>query len=201
MLKSINKVTKTLMLGDFFLNSAWGFVSPFFAIFIVENITKGNPAKAAEVAGFATLTYWATKSCLQIPIGNYLDKNHGEKDTFWFIFLGMLIMGFTPFGYLLSKFPWQIYLSQIIYAVGAAMYVPAFYSGFTKFIDKGKEAFEWGLDSTSLGFGIGITGALGGVIYSVFDYRFIFVLAAAINLVSAFLILLVKKEIYEKKSL
>lgn len=199
MLKSINKVIKVLIASDCILNSAWGFLAPVFAIFIVEKITLGDIAEGARVVGFATLIYWITKSFIQIPVGKFLDRNYGEKDTFWFTFLGRFIMAFTPFGYLFSTMIWHIYFWQIIYAFGSAMVVPSFYSIFTKFIDKGQEAFEWGLDSTTLGFGIGITGALGGILYSFFGPQIIFILVGVVNIISALLLFLIKKEIYQKK--
>jgi len=198
MLKSVNKVIKILIASECILNSAWGFLGPVFAIFIVQKITQNDIAKAAEVAGFATLVYWVVKSLLQIPISRYLDINHGEKDTFWFNFLGRLVMAITPFGYLFSTTVWHIYFWQIIYAAGSAMMIPSFYSLFTKFIDKRKEAFEWGLNSTMLGFGVGIAGAAGGIIYASFGYQTIFILVGVINIISAFLNFVVKEEVYDK---
>ena len=103
MFKSINKVIKILVVSDFFLNSAWGLLAPIFALFIVQNITFGNTAQAAKVAGFSTLCYWAVKSFLQIPIAKYLDKNHGEKDDFLFIVLGTFLTGLVPIGYFFSS--------------------------------------------------------------------------------------------------
>ena len=38
MLKSVNKIVKTLVFSNFFLNSAWGLLAPIFAIFIIQNI-------------------------------------------------------------------------------------------------------------------------------------------------------------------
>lgn len=192
----LNKVIKILILSEGLLNSAWGFLGPIFAIFIIENITLGNAGQAAEVAGFSSLVYWMVKSFIQIPIGKYLDKNHGERDTFWFSFFGRLIIGITPFGYLFSSLVWHIYALQILYALGSAMIIPSFYSLFTKFLDKGQEAFEWGMNSTVLGFGMGITGALGGILYSSFGYQIIFILVGSISIVSAFSLFIVKKEIF-----
>ena len=89
----VNKVIKTLIISDFFLHSGWGFFAPIFAIFIAENIVMENPVEAAKVAGFAAAAYWITKSLLQIPIGHYLDKRHGEKDDFWFMVSGLFLAG------------------------------------------------------------------------------------------------------------
>lgn len=195
MFKSINKVIKTLIVSDFFLNSAWGLIAPVFALFIVQNITVGNTTEAAKVAGFATLFYWTTKAILQIPIGKYLDKNHGERDDYWFMVIGTFLLCLAPFGFLISSLPWHIYILQVLHAIAMAMNIPAWYAIFTRHIDKGKEAFEWGLNSTSLSFGIGITGAVGGVMASLFGFKIIFILVGIFNIISALILLLIRKKI------
>jgi len=112
-----------MIASDFVLNLGWGLLGPVFAIFIVQNITTGSTAEAAKIAGFASLFYWVTKAIFQIPIGRYLDKNHGEKDDFWFMVMGTFIAGFIPLGYLFAFAPWHIYLLQMIYAFGMSMMV------------------------------------------------------------------------------
>lgn len=195
MLKSINKVIKIFIISDFFFQSGWGLIGPVFAIFIIEKITFDNPAKAAEVAGFAALFYWIVKSLLQIPIGQHLDKNHGEKDDFWFMVLGTFITGLVPFGFLISSKAWHIYGWQILQGVGMAMVIPAWSAIFTRHIDKGREAFEWGARSTVLGFATGIAGGIGGVIAALFGFKMVFILVGAFTIISAFLLLLIHKQI------
>lgn len=187
-------------MSDFFFNCAWGLVSPIFALFIIQKIT-GDIAKAAEVVGFAALFYWVIKSIMQIPIGKYLDRNHGEKDDFWFMFIGHLIAGLVPLGYLFAHNYWHIYFLQIIYAVGMAMLVPSWLAVLGRHIDKGKEAFEWGLSSTAFGFATGIAGALGGIIAASFNFELIFILCGVINLISTFALLYIRKELYKGENI
>lgn len=198
MFKSLNKVIKVLILSDFFLNSAWGLIVPIFALFIVQNITVGSTAQAAKVAGFATFFYWVSKSILQIPIARYLDKNHGEKDDFWFMVVGMFLLVLPPIGFLFSSLAWHIYLLQALHALGMAMAIPSWYAIFTRHIDKGKEAFEWALNSSSLSLGMGITGAIGGIMAAAFGFKIIFILVAALNMISALCLLFIRKEIGPK---
>jgi len=198
MLKSINKVIKVFIISDFFFQYGWGLIAPVFAIFIVENITVNNPTEAAKVAGFSALAYWVVKSFLQIPIGQYLDKNHGEKDDFWSMVLGTFITGLVPFGYLISSQPWHIYGCQILQGIGMAMVIPAWSAIFTRHIDKGKEAFEWSVRSTVLGFATGIAGAIGGVIAALFGFKTIFVLVGILNIISAVLLFSIQEEVSPK---
>lgn len=193
--KIVNKIVKILITSDFFLNLGWGLLGPIFAIFIVQNIAVENVSEAAKVAGFASLSYWAVKSMLQIPIGHYLDRNHGEKDDFWFMITGTFIAGFIPLGYLISSQPWHIYTLQIIYAVGMSMVFPSWLAIFSRHIDKGKEALEWGMESTFLGAGAGIAGGLGGVIASVFGFNIVFIIVSFFTFFSTLLLLFIKNDI------
>ena len=195
MLNSINKVIKIFITSDLFLNWGWGLLGPVFAIFIVKNIAAGNVAQGAEIAGFAALTYWMVKSSLQIPVGKYLDKNHGEKDDFWFMVLGTFLVGLVPLGYLISSLPWHIYGLQALHGIAMALVVPSWSAMFTRHIDKGKEAFEWGTRSTIIGFAIGIAGAIGGILVAILGFKIIFIMVGTFSIISAALLLLIYKEI------
>lgn len=194
MFKRVNKIIKVIIYWDIVINSAWGLLGPVFAIFIVQTIAVGDAAQGAKVAGFASLAYWITKSILQIPIGHYLDKNHGERDDFWFTVVGTLLTGLVPFGYLVSSLPWHIYAFQALHAIGMSMVIPSAYAIFTRHIDKGRESYEWGLDSTLLGAGVGITGAVGGTLAAYFGFQAIFILTGTFTIISAFLWFWIKKE-------
>lgn len=195
MKKIINKVIRFMIYSDFVFHSGWGFLGPVFAIFIVQNIAAGDPIEGAKIAGFASLSYWIVKSSLQIPIGKNLDKNHGEKDDFRFMVFGTFLTGLVPFGFMISSQPWHIYAFHILHAVGMAMVVPSWSAIFTRHIDKGREAFEWSLRSTTLGFAAGITGALGGILVAICGFNIIFILAGSLSIVSSFILLGIDKEI------
>lgn len=164
MFKDISKVIKVLVFSDLILLFGWGLITPILAIFIVENIKGGN----TQVAGIAVGIYWVLKSLLQIPVGRYLDKNHGEKDDYYFLIGGILLASFVPLGFIFATLPWHMYLLQVIQAVGMAVAIPAWCGIFTRHIDKGKEAQSWALDSSALGIGAGAAGIIGGVVAKTF---------------------------------
>ena len=195
MFKSINKIIKILTFSDVLLLTGFGFIAPIFAIFINEKITFGNPAEAAKVAGFAMAIYWGFKSLIQIPIGNYLDKNHGERDDIIFVILGNIIAAFSVFAYIFSSTPFHIYLIQVFYAIGMAMNIPGWTAIFTRHIDKGKEAFEWATRSTVIGLGAGISGALGGLFVAQFGFNSLFIIVGIFVLLSALLLFIILWEI------
>lgn len=190
-MSKINKVIKFLISSDLLLNSGWGLLAPVFAIFIVQNIQGGD----AKVAGIAAAIYWLVKSTLQIPIGHYLDKNHGEKDDFHFMFWGTFLAGLVPFGFIFASMTWHIYFLQFFHALGMAMAIPSWSAIFTRHIDKGKEAFEWGLESTALGIGAGVAGAVGGILAATFGFKIIFILVGSLTILSSILLLFIYRAI------
>lgn len=198
MLKSVNKVIKVLVLGDMFLNSGWGLVAPVFAIYIIQNIKGGDMV----VAGFAAAVYWVIKSLIQMPFAKYLDRNHGEKDDFYAVFFGLLIVSFVPLGYIASTLTWHIYAFQVLYAIGMAMVVPAWFGLYTRHIDKGKEAYEWSVYSTSLGFIVGIFGAIGAIIAATVGFKIIFIIISLFTFLAAIIFYSLRDEItikYDRK--
>lgn len=198
MANPINKVIKVLISSDVLLLTGFGFISPIFAIFIAQRIALGDTVEAVKVAGFVMAIYWGVKSILQIPIGKYLDKNHGEKDDLYFVMIGNSLAALAAFGYIFSSLAWHIYLLQGIYSLGMAMNIPGWTAIFTRHIDKGQVAFEWATRSTFIGIGAGAAGALGGIIASSFGFNILFVGVGIFALLSALLPLLILKTITPK---
>lgn len=198
MAKPINKVIKILISSDVLLLTGFGFISPIFAIFIAQRIMVGDTAEAAKVAGFAMAVYWGVKSILQIPFGKYLDKKHGEKDDLYFVIIGNVLAACSVFGYIISSQAWHIYLFQGIYSLGMAMNIPGWTAIFTRHVGKGQEAFEWATRSTVIGIGAGAAGASGGIVASQFGFNILFIGVGIFVLISAFLPLLIYKDIYHK---
>jgi len=192
--RKINKVIKVLVFSDLFLNAGWGLIGPILAIFIIDNIEGGS----VEVAGIAVGIYLLGKSFLQIPIANYLDINHGEKDDYLAMFLGTILTAITPIIFIFSTMPWHIYTAQIIYALGMAMAVPSWYAIFGRHIAKRREALCWGLDSTSVGLGAGLSGIIGGFLANYFGFIPLFIGVSVLSFIAAFLFLFIAKDILPK---
>ncbi|MBL7155009.1 MAG: MFS transporter [Candidatus Portnoybacteria bacterium] len=193
-MKPVNKVIKILILSDVALIAGLGFVAPIFAVFLTNQIKGGN----LEVVGYAAAIYCIVRSLVVVPIGQYLDKNHGEKDDLWFIIIGNVLAALAVFGYLFSRLPWHIYLLQAVYALGMGMNIPGYTAIFTRHIDKGREAFGWSVRAALIGIGTGVTGALGGIVANRFGFNTLFIGVVIFILLSAFLPLLISKEMLPK---
>lgn len=191
----INKVIKTLIANNVVLNLGWGLIVPLFAIFILQRVAVENVAQAAKIVGLSELIFYVTKSAAQIPIGRYLDKNHGEKDDFWFMVIGTFINAVIPIGYLFASQAWHIYVLQIVHGLATAMIFPSWAAMFTRHIDKNKEGVEWSLQSTSGNLAFGGAAALGGFALALFNFQLIFVFVSVFTFLSGILMFFIKEDI------
>ena len=190
----INKVIKTLILSDFFLQSGWGLIGPIFAVFIIKNIHGGSLA----MVGFAAATYWIVKSIFQPFIAYFFDLKKGEKDDFKFLIVGMYIANLIPLGYLLSSQIWQIFLLEFIRGLAMACVVPSWAGIFTRHINKGWEAFSWSVESTAIGFAFGFAAAFGGVMATILGFKTVFVLVSIFGLISSSVLLLIRHQLFPR---
>ncbi len=190
----INKVIQTLIMSDFLLQSGWGLIGPIFAIFLTGQIQGGD----LKLVGFVAASYWITKSIVQPFIARYLDKNHGEKDDFAYLVIGMYVANLIPLGYLFSSQPWHILTLESIRGLAMACVVPTWSAIFTRHIDKGREAFSWSLESTGIGFAAAFSGAFGGLLASVLGFKVVFILVSIFGLMSSSFLLLIRHQIFPK---
>jgi MFS family permease len=188
---SINKIVFFLIKADFFFFSALGLVAPTFAVFLTDKLKDGS----LEVAGFATAIYWIAKSIFEIPIAKFLDKRKGERDDLLFLVAGYSIVALIHFGYTFATMSWHMYILEFIYGIAMAMAMPGWSAIFTRHIDKGKEGFEWSIEHATYSIGIGITGALGGIIVANYGFNVVFVLAGVVALIGALIPLFVLKDV------
>ena len=186
-----NKIIKYLILSDVAFWTGWGFLTPVFAIFIVGEIQGGT----ALTVGIASAIYWILSSLLRLPIGMFLDGCRGEKDDYLFLVFGLFIAALVPFGFLFSELPWHIYALQAVYAIGMAMSLSGWTAIFTRHIDKGKEATEWGLDATLLGLGMGISGIVGGWAVLNFGFAPVFITVGVLGIIGVILLLFLRNDI------
>src|SRR3989338_2460360 len=128
---SLNRVVRYFIIGDFIMWSGWGLLDPLFSIFVIEKISGATLVSIGLLAAI----YWVGKGILQIPISLFLDKTDGERDDFYALIFGLMIMSVGAFSLILANTIWQIYLIQSIKAVGFALYIPAWSAIFSRHLD------------------------------------------------------------------
>lgn len=176
------------------MNGALSTIAPFFAVFVVENIEGGNP----QVVGFAVAAYWIVKSIFQLPIARWLDKTDGEFDEFWALAGSYFLSASVPIIYFFAESPWHIYLAQGLLGFFYAWAVPAWYSIFTRHLDKFRIGFEWSLYSVfSIGASASLAAAGAGILVERFGFKIVFLLASVIIAFSAISLLTIKKHLFK----
>lgn len=188
---SFNKIIRVLIISDLAIAFSIGLIAPLLAIFVIQSIEGGT----VQVVGFSVAIFWIVKSILQIPIGNYLDRNHGEKDDYWFLVIGTFASGLVPLFFIFINEVWQLYLLQALYAIALAIAIPPWGAIYTRHIDKGKEAKTWSVDSSALGIGAGIAGAVGGVIVTKMGFPALFIGVFILGMISTIILLTMRKNI------
>lgn len=191
----INKVILVVIISQFVLTTAFGLLAPIFAVFVTQRIVGGTIA----VVGFVISVYWIIKSVLQLFVARFIDRNHGEIDDFYFYLAGGFLNSIFISLYFFATEVWHVYALHSLIAVADAMLVPPFYAIFTRHIDSGQEGFEWSLYSSfSIGAGMALGGALGGVLATVAGFRVVFPLVGFLTLISTSMLLLLKPYIRPK---
>lgn len=185
-MSKVNRVVKILIYSDLIIVTAFALYGPIFAIFISQQIVGGG----VRVAGLAAAVYWVTRAIVQLPISRYLDRHDGERDDFWALVLGSLLISVVPFLYLFARAPEHVYALQFLYGLGDSLAVPTYLAVFGRHIDKGHTSGEWGLRSTIVGIGAALAGATGGLIADRFGFPAVLVLTSALSTVGSLMLLM-----------
>lgn len=191
----VNQVILIIVFADFLLITAFGFLTPIFAVYVTQQIHNGTVA----VVGFAITIYWTVKSVLQLFVARMIDKNHGEIDDFYVMVAGGLFNSIVITLFYFATETWHIYLLQLLMGVGDAFLVPPFYAIFTRHIDRGQEGFEWALYSSfSIGAGSALGGAFGGILGTIVGFKAVFPLVGLLAFLATIMLLFVRPYILPK---
>jgi MFS family permease len=183
----VNRVVGYFIFADLILFSGWGLISPIFSIFVIEKIAGSTLLHI----GIGAAVYWIVKSLIQLPLGRFLDAKENEKLSLYVLLSGLLMTSFAAFAFLFMTLTWHLYLVQFIHGLGMAFYVVSWYGIFSHHLDKNKAAFEWAMNSSSLGFASGIMALVGGYVANSFGFEYIFIAAGSLSALSAVVIFLV----------
>jgi MFS family permease len=144
---------------------AGGFFGPLYAVF-VEDI-GGD----LFTAGSAYALFSITSGVMLLLISRWEDHvKHQEK---LFVLSNVFACaGF--FGYLVVTTPWEMFLVQVIFGIEFAVGAPAFDSLYSRSLDRGRYASEWGtFESTRMAV-IGVAAVAGGAMADMYGFRVLF---------------------------
>ncbi len=175
----VNSIVRAYIISDSLLWSAWNFVTPIFAIFVVNNINGGN----VETASFGFSVYLISRVVLELIIGKLL-VNSSDKRKMKLAVAGMILLSFSYLGFAYTKEILGMYLFYIVAGMGLGIASPAKNALFSIHLDKSKEAVEWSLaDALAFG-GMAVASIAGGMIVKGFGFQTLFLLAFGVNLIA-----------------
>jgi MFS family permease len=166
---------KILLLYSLFITLAGGFLGPLYAVY-VQGIGGDLLTAGAAYAIFSIVA-----GILILLLAKWEDHiKHQEKLLIWGRGLGVL--GFL--GYLFIRTPIELFIVQLIFGISTAIGTPAFDSLYSKNLDRGKFASEWGMWESMHLIAIGISAIVGGYIAKNFGFRSLFVIMFVISIFS-----------------
>lgn len=190
----VSRIVRVFIASDFLLLAGWGLIGPIFALFVVERIPGAN----ALTVGLAASIYWLTKSVMQIPIANFLDKQKSERMSFYVLVVGLLLASLVAFSFALVRTARGLYLLEFLHSIAFGLYVPAWSGLFSHHLEAKHQSLDWSLDSTVVGIASGITGAAGGALAAAFGYNAIFIMTGGFTLLSVLVLLAAPQLIFPR---
>jgi DHA1 family quinolone resistance protein-like MFS transporter len=172
----INRTIRLLMISDIFVVTGFGLINPILAIYIKEDISGGT----IFAAGLASTLFLITKSAVQLPFSLYVDEHDNRKR--WLI-VGTVLIALVPFLYIFAYDVSIIYISQVIYGIGAGLAFPTWLAVWSAHLDKKHESFEWSLYSTLASLGAALTAMVGAGIAQFIGFTFTFALVGLLSLI------------------
>jgi len=188
-----NKIIRYLLVSDFIFYSGWGLILPVFAVYVIEHIEGGD----IMAVGIAEAVFLIVNSFLRVFCGIFLDGQPNEKTDYLFTVVGLFLASLVPFGYMAAANIWHIYLLEAARAAGLAMSISGWSAIFTRHIDKGREATEWGISAMSVGVGAGISGIIGGWAITRFGFNPVFITVGVVGIAGSLVLLVIRKD-FEK---
>lgn len=174
---NVNPLVKAFIISETFVWSSYNFVTPIFAIFVINNIAGGNVQTAAS----AFSIFLISRVIFDLISCRFVAGQSESKKMFATI-LGLFILSIGYFGFAFSRTISFLFFFYIISGMGLGIATPSKNSLFSTHLDKNKEPTEWGIYDAITFIGMASTAALGGFIANQYGFQFLFLLACGINL-------------------
>lgn len=180
------RARKILLSTEVVSTGTLGLLGPIYAIY-VERIGGDILEVSGTYAIFALI-----HGGLVMLLGKLTDRVKEQK---YFMSAGFLISAIGFLGYLFVKNLSQLVIVQTILGVAMAIMTPANYALYTKNLDRGKFATQWGTMEGIYYITQGLTAFIGGVIASWIGFGAIFIFMAGVSFLAGIYIWLLPKEV------
>ncbi len=184
--KTFNSSLKILLMTNAFILLAGAMLGPIYALFVKE---IGGDLLDASIAG-AVFAFAA--GITVVVSGKFGDS---VKENKFILLLGYFLMGLGFLLYMFVESLIVLLLVQVIIGLGEAVYAPIFDALYSKHLDRGKYATEWGVWESMDYFTSAFGAIAGGFFVTYFGFKAMFFLMALLCFSSCIYIWLVRKQL------
>ena len=165
-------------------------MNALLAIYLEEKFE----ANAIQVISIGFAIYLVSRSILQIPIAEMLDKHKSYIDETIVISISCFLVGICIYMLIFVTEPWHVYLIQSFFGLAIALNLPAWRKTMSRFIDRGYEATEFTIYDIINSLFIAVLTAIGGYIVSSYGgFIALFIVAGTISIMGSFVTLYLLK--------
>ena len=163
----MRKILKVLIATSVLFTMAGGMLGPIYAIFVKE--IGGDILSAGE----AYAVFALAAGLITLVISKWEDHiKHIEK----LVVFGYLLSTIGFFAHLYVKTPYHLFLVQMLFGFSAAILNPAYDALYSKYLQKGKIASQWGLWEAENMIVTAIASVIGAYVAKVYGFKTLLVL-------------------------
>lgn len=171
----MNDHLRVLLITNSIVMFAAAMLGPIYALFVA------NIGGSILDAGLAYSVYSIVSGLVMIVSGKYSDKFRKEK---YAMLVGYFLLSMAFFSYTLVDSVTKLLLVQVLIGFGIAIYYPAYDALYSKNLDKGHFALEWGIDEAKNFFADALGASIGGFIAYKFGFDILFILMGIFTFIS-----------------
>jgi hypothetical protein len=173
----MNKISKYLLLASFIGTFAEQMITPIYAMFV------GKIGGSILDAGIGYAIFSILTGLIIVITGKI--KWFGQNLEL-LVFLGFTVASVGDFCYFFVHDTFGLFLVQATNGLSVGLLNPAWEALYTKDVEDGKEHESWSLWGGMVNISTGIAALVGAVVTTLFSFKAMFVLTAAINSVAIY---------------
>jgi MFS family permease len=185
----MNKGYKILLTASLLSGFADSLIGSFYAIFVQK-----IGGSILEI-GYSMTIFSISAGILIILVGKISDKISKKYITV----CGYLLFALGNFGFLFIKHPYQLFILQIVFALGVACLSGPMSSLFSQYIQKKNDGFQWSLGSGSSRIVTGLSVLTGTFILKYTGFKTLFLIMGILGLVATSIQMSLKEEDKQEK--
>jgi MFS family permease len=155
---------KILLLASLLANFGANLIGPFYAVFVQD-----IGGSILDI-GYTISIFSIAAGVLIIGVGKLSDKINRELITV----IGYYLFALGSLGYLVISTPNQLFILQIVFALGTACLAAPLKALFARFIQKGEEGLQWGLEDGGSYIVVGVAVFIGTLVVNYFGFTVLF---------------------------